>query len=193
MELKNRKSQLKNKYSTTNHSPYGECLNRRLRLVCCGKSQLKIQQMAFMLMAVFIFFVLAGMFYILAQSTDFKKQAEISARDRAVKLADTLASSPELTCGSYCVDADRAMVLVNNAEYKSFWQIASLKIRILKNESIDKICTESNYPDCNMIQIYRTDSGETTVDSFVSVCSRVKEGEYVYYKCELGKLIVGYA
>jgi len=160
-----------------------------------GKSgQLKIQQMAFMLMAVFIFFVLAGMFYVITQSQDIVKKANLLERNNAIGVANMLADSAEFSCGAYCIDADRAMVLRKKAPYSNgtLWKVTSIKIRSISNSSKDILCTEANYPDCNLIKVYDKGVGETTVYSYVAVCKRVKEKEYVEYTCELGQFIIGY-
>ncbi|MBU4087044.1 MAG: hypothetical protein KKB21_05715 [Nanoarchaeota archaeon] len=158
------------------------------------KSQLKIQQMAFMLMAVFIFFVLAGMFYILSQSQNIAKKANLLERNNAIGLANMLVDSAEFSCGTYCIDADRAMVLRKKSPYTNgtLWKVNSIKIRTLSNATKDTLCTEANYPDCNLIKVYDKGAGETSVYSYVSVCKRVKENEYIEYRCELGQFIVGY-
>jgi hypothetical protein len=154
--------------------------------------QLKIQQMAFMLMAVFIFFILVGLFYITIQSQGARSRAQLDDRNRAIELANNLVDSAEFSCGSYCVDADRAMVLGNKSVYKSLWQVSSIKIRTISNSSKDVACTKTNYPDCNLIKVYDKKVAETTVYSYVSVCKRVSQMEYVEYNCELGKFIIGY-
>ena len=163
------------------------------------KSQLKIQQMAFMLMAVFIFFILAGLFYLMAQSNDLRRRAELTERNKAIEIANNLMNSAEFSCGDYCIDADRAMTLRKINAYQgkdTIWKISSIKIRNVLNDEKEVICTEATYPDCNLIKVYDKavkESGESSVYSFVAVCKRAKEKEYVDYKCELGKLIVGYA
>lgn len=164
----------------------------RQRIINKKKSQLKIQQMAFMLMAVFIFFILAGLFYVISQSHDIKRRAELDEQKRAIELAGNLADSAEFSCGSYCIDADRAVVLGNRTVYKNLWGVSSIKIRTGSNNSKDVTCTRANYPDCNLIVVYNKKVGETTVYSYVSVCARVREEEYVDYRCEIGKFIVGY-
>ncbi|MFH1711381.1 MAG: hypothetical protein ABH840_03655 [Nanoarchaeota archaeon] len=189
----NNKGQLKNaKYA-------GLCGNKAYKISAKSRKmntsgQLKIQQMAFMLMAVFIFFVLAGMFYILTQSQDIVKKANLLERNNAIGLANMLADSAEFSCGAYCVDADRAMVLRKKSPYSNgtLWKVTSIKIRSISNSSKDTLCTEANYPDCNLIKVYDKGVGETTVYSYVAVCKRVKEKEYVDYRCELGQFIIGY-
>lgn len=156
-----------------------------------NKAQLKIQQMAFMLMAVFIFFVLAGLFYIVIESTSLKKQATLLEKNNAIELARMLASSAEFSCGDYCIDGDRAMVLNKRTAYKNLWAAASIEIRTI-SASNEVLCTELNYPNCTLIKIYDKGVSGSTASSFVSLCKRNKEGDYISYKCELAKLIVGY-
>jgi hypothetical protein len=157
------------------------------------KAQLKIQQMAFMLIALFIFFILVGMFYIVIQSQELRRTATQKERDDAVQIANILVNSPELSCGDYCVDADRAMVLANISSYKDFWQVNSIEIRTIFPENTKEVlCTRANYPNCNLIRIFDKGKGEGTASSFVSLCKRTKEKEYIYFKCELGRMIVGY-
>ena len=154
------------------------------------KGQLKIQQMAFMLMAVFLFFLLAGVFYLAMQTQEYKKQATSANREYALSLANMIVNSPEFTCGDSCIDADRVMVLRNNSVYRNFWNVKTLEIRIIGNESKDIPCSSGNYPNCNYIKIY---GGEgTSISTFISVCFRQNNNDYIDYKCKLGRIILGY-
>lgn len=154
------------------------------------KAQLKIQQMAFMLMAVFLFFILAGLFYLVIQGQDFRRQASILERNRAIEMANTLAGTAEFSCGPYCVDLDRVMALRNRTAYKNFWKVNRIEIRIIDGEK-EKICTDGNYPECNLIRLGESTLGSSAY-SFVSVCYRENNNGYIDYKCEIGKFIVGY-
>lgn len=157
------------------------------------KSQLKIQQMAFMLVAVVLFFILAGVFYMVIFSRDLHTQATMLEKDNAVETANILASSAEFSCGSYCIDADRAMVLGKEKAYENFWKVSSIEIRkVYPGNTEEVLCTSANYPNCNLIKVYDKPGSTGSASSFVSLCRREKEGGYVYYKCELAKFIVGY-
>lgn len=150
--------------------------------------------MAFMLMAVFIFFILAGLFYIVIQSQEWRKEATLAEKNKAIALVNTLASSAEFSCGAYCVDADRAMVLAKRTAYKNFFGLESIEIRtIYPANNKEVLCTESSYPNCNLIKIFSKGKGENTASSFISLCKRINENSYIYYKCEIAKLIVGYS
>ena len=93
-----------------------------------NKAQLKIQQMAFMLIAFTLFFALVGMFFLTIQFQKIKESAGILEETNALLLVTKLANSPEFSCGKSfgtgkvnCVDSDKVMALRNNAQkYKDF-------------------------------------------------------------------------
>ena len=87
------------------------------------KAQMKIQQMAFMLMAIVLFFILAGLFWLAVYSTNLRKEATMLEQEKAVILASMLGESAEFSCGgeSYCIDTDKMMVLKDRQAYKNFW------------------------------------------------------------------------
>lgn len=155
---------------------------------------MKIQQMAFMLVAVFIFFMLAGLFFLMIQSQEWEREANLLEKNKATELARFLAESAEFSCGAYCIDADRAMMIKKRAAYSDFWGVKSIEIRTIypKNEK-EILCTESSYPNCNLIKIIEDkENSEKTASSPVALCKRTMEKNYVYYKCEIARLIIGY-
>lgn len=159
------------------------------------RSQLKIQQMAFMLMAVFLFFVLVGLFWLMLSSQSMKKEVNLLAKNDAIEHARMLASSPEFTCGDYCIDADRVLVLLNRTVYKNFWNVESIEIRTVYPENTQEVpCTMVNFDSCNYLNVYnkRQDEQASKVSSYVSLCKRTREGDYIYNKCQLAKIIIGY-
>ena len=100
------------------------------------RAQLKIQQMAFMLMAITLFFILVGMFVLVIRFSNLKNVAEALEEKNAMLLVSRLANSPEFSCGnafgskSSCVDADKVMVLKEeSADYGSFWGVEKIEIR----------------------------------------------------------------
>jgi hypothetical protein len=158
------------------------------------KSQFKIQQMAFMILGVFIFFVLVGLLFIVMESQKWKDEANTAQKDMAVELANVLASSAEFSCGAYCVDADRLMSLVNKTAYKDFWGLDSIEVRTVYPANTKEIlCNPSNYPNCNYIKILKKGNGQQTASSFVSLCKRINEKNYIYFKCDVAKILMGYS
>jgi len=165
--------------------------------------QLKIQQMAFMLVAVTIFFVLAGMFILVIKFSGLKDLATELEERNALLLVTKLANSPEFSCGESfgankinCVDSDKLMVLRENADrYEGFWGVSNVEIRKIypKTSSGDVECNLGNYPECDIIKILDKEiSAEHS--KFVSLCRKEKDaptGE-VYNKCEVARIMVSY-
>lgn len=163
------------------------------------KAQLKIQQMAFMLIAVFVFFVLAGMFFLVIRFSGLKKSAEILEEENAMLLASKLANSPEFSCGeafeakTNCIDADKVMMLKNKIKnYKDFWGVENIEIRRIYPVTSNVICEFNNYPDCNIIKIISSNVSGIGISNFVSLCRKESSEGESYDKCELAKLIVSY-
>ncbi len=163
------------------------------------KAQLKIQQMAFMLIAVTLFFVLVGMFILTIYVSGLKNSAAVLDEKNALLLVTKLANSPEFSCGeafgnvrTNCIDADKVMMLKEKiSQYKRFWDIENVEIRTIYPKSENKECTLENYPNCNILKI-REGNITTEYSNFVSLCrKKVFNGE-VENKCELAKLMISY-
>lgn len=164
-----------------------------------NKGQLKIQQMAFMLIAVTLFFVLVGMFILSIQLSGLRDSAAVLEEKNAMLLVTKLANSPEFSCGeafknkrTNCVDSDKVFILKENInKYNDFWDVENIEIRKIYPLLENIECSSENYPDCNIIKI-REGKVSTEFSNFVSLCRKESiEGE-VYNKCELAKLIVSY-
>lgn len=170
-------------------------------MVTRKKAQLKIQQMAFMLLAVTLFFVLVGIFVLTFKFAGLKDTATGLEEENAIKLVAKLANSPEFSCGESfgstrinCIDADKAMALKENAEkYSKFWGVSNIEIRrIYPDTNSEIICDQSNYPNCNIIRIKQEDVSGFEVSNFVSLCRKDVFEEIIYDRCEIGKIIISY-
>lgn len=170
-----------------------------MKIIKAKKAQLKIQQMAFMLIAVTLFFVLVGMFILTIYVSGLKNSAAALDEKNALLLVTKLANSPEFSCGeafgnmrTNCVDADKVMMLREKiSKYKGFWDVENVEIKKIYPKSENKECTLENYPDCNTIKI-REGNITAEYSNFVSLCrKKVVKGE-VENKCEIAKLIVSY-
>ena len=163
------------------------------------KAQLKIQQMAFMLMAVTLFFILVGMFVLSIYLSDLRNSASVLEGRNAMLLVTKLANSPEFSCGGVfggkktnCIDADKVMMLRENInKYSGFWDVENIEIRRIYPVSADKECTLKTYPDCNIIKI-REGTITAEFSNFVSLCRKESLNGKVYDKCEIAKLMVSY-
>ena len=160
--------------------------------------QMKIQQMAFMLIAVVLFFALVGMFVLVVRFAGLKQASVILEEENAVLLVTKLANSPEFACGSSfgssrlnCVDADKIMILKEHiSEYSGFWGIAEIQIRKIYSDS-DIECNLGNYPDCGIIKVYSKNVNKLPASSnFVALCWKEGSDAGVYGKCEIARLMI---
>lgn len=186
------------------------------------KGQLKIQQMAFVLIAVTLFFVIVGLFVLTISFSGIKESADILKEENALVLVSRLADSPEFSCGNVfeetninCVDADKLIALKNNlGGYSNFWDVEGIKVRKIYPESGSETeCHGGNYLECNVITLISSDEG-TGVSNFVSLCRKNLDTEINLIpdgcgddseveceeveekrfqdKCELAKIIITY-
>lgn len=160
------------------------------------KGQLKIQQTAFMLIAITLLFILAGLFFLSIYMANMQRSAEIIRENKAVLSSIFLSGSAEFSCGDYCVNADRLMILKDKEVYEDFWpeDISSIRIRkVYPRDYAGKECDNENYPNCNIYTIYDRDvESEREVDNFVALCRRESFQGYLIRKCELGRLMIGF-
>ena len=164
------------------------------------KSQFKVQQTAFMLLAITLFFILVFIFWLVLQSKNLRKTATQLEEDRAVILSQFIPKSSEFSCSreidiNYCIDTDKILILENKAFYKELWPVSYIKIRKITNETKEVVCSKANYPNCNVFNVFKNeeaDDGGTGIGSFVALCRKERENNYLINKCELGKIIIGY-
>ncbi len=159
------------------------------------RGQMKIMQMSFMIIGVFFFFVLVGLFFLMISFKDVKSGAADLAREQAISSVEVIAGMSELSydkSDSMVLDEDKLRVLASGAgaDYERFWPIASLEVYKVY-PVFDSVvpCPASN---CNYYELY--DSGQRNaekVSAYVSICKRTKELGGVYDKCEIGKIVVG--
>jgi len=159
-------------------------------------SQFKIQQMAFMLLAVTLFFVLVALFWLSIQYKNINKQASELEQNKAVIMAGFLSGTSEFACsremGSYCISTDKLIGLGNKTVYKDFWPVSFIKIRKISPRSEKEIvCSKVNYPDCNIFEVYGSGNGSGE-GSYVALCRYEQVEGYSQRICELGRMIIGY-
>ena len=79
------------------------------------KAQLKIQQMIFMVLAITLFFILVGLFFLSVKITNLEQDVIDLNRDKAARLVSKIASNPEFIFRekSNAIDADKIMILKN--------------------------------------------------------------------------------
>jgi hypothetical protein len=161
-------------------------------------AQMKIQQMAFMLVAVILFFALVGMFVLVVRFSGLRQASVILEQENSMLLVTKLANSPEFACGfSFgssrlsCIDGDKIMILKEHiSEYSGFWGIAEIEIRKIYSDSGIE-CNSGNYPDCGIIKLYSKNVNKLPASSnFVALCWKESSDTGVYGKCEIARLMI---
>ena len=166
--------------------------------------QFKIQQMAFMLIAVIVFFALVGIFVLAFRLSSIKETANLLEEQNAMLLVSKLANSPEFSCGNAfdeisrktgCVDADKLMMVKQDInKYRNFWGVYGIEVRtVYPKQETEKACTLSNYPNCNVIKLLENSSQGYDYSNFVSLCRKEKSLEGAPYdKCNIAEIIIRY-
>lgn len=153
-----------------------------------SKGQMKIQEMAFVLVGIFIFFALVLIFYANIRFSGIRQDAQDLKDTAAKELVKTIAGSPEFSwegCQN-CVDLDKVFLLAESKKYAGFWGLDYLKVERVAPRYKPRQCTRGNYPDCTDITIINSSNYGSPAWSYVSLC-RYEAGEE-YTKCELGKI-----
>ncbi|MFA7707544.1 MAG: hypothetical protein WCX73_01210 [Candidatus Pacearchaeota archaeon] len=173
--------------------------NHRFLVPKSSKAQLKIQEMAFFLVAVLLFFILVGLFAFSIYFAHLTKSANAVSEERTLSSITNLADAAEFNCGEpNCIDADKVIGLMQNVKYEKFWSFSSLKILrssgfpMNKDESKWITCTPTNYPDCDVFEIYdKNVKNERTISNYVALCRVELENGENYKRCEIAKVIAG--
>ncbi|MFA6023271.1 MAG: hypothetical protein WC781_04240 [Candidatus Pacearchaeota archaeon] len=162
-----------------------------MSIVLNQKGQLKIQQMSFMLLAVFLFFMMVLLFYVAVSTTNLKKEQVSLERDKGIGLAAKIASTAEFGFEGIpnSIDADKAMIIKNEVKYRDYWGINGIIIKKVYPASSNIECKASNYPDCDTIKIF-TANESSSISSFVSLCRKQTSGGHSYNHCELAKIMI---
>jgi hypothetical protein len=149
--------------------------------------------MAFMLVAVMIFFAMVGLIYFSISMANLQSEVADLRREEAREIVRKLSGTPELAFTSstdcaVCLDMDKALMLNENNKYDGFWNIDYLMIEKIMPDSPDVKCTRANYPNCNKIVIVDKTNGNLggTKTAFVALARwDNNKNTFVY---ELGRL-----
>jgi len=160
-----------------------------------NSGQMKIMQMSFMIIGVFFFFVLVGLFVLGIAFGDVRSGAEELARAQAISSIGVIAGMSELNYDAddtMSVDEDKLKIMSGgfSNNYEDFWPVAS--IEVYKVYNVSREIVECPSVGCNYYSVYS--SGQRNIEkvsSYVSICKRVKEFGSVHNKCEVGKILVG--
>ncbi|MBS3066072.1 hypothetical protein J4229_03450 [Candidatus Pacearchaeota archaeon] len=153
------------------------------------KGQTKIQEMAFVLIAIVIFFSMVALVYFSIRLSSLKGDAETQREQSTKEIIRKLSDIPEFSWAdcSGCIDMDKVFVLKGKSSYNNFWALDYLAIEKIYPNRTKSECTNANYPECTtIILINKTGSYGSPTGAFVSLCGYYKE--YGGIRCELGKI-----
>ncbi len=154
-----------------------------------SKGQIKIQQMAFVLVSLVVFGALASIFYLSINLSNLKDTAGDLEDERAKELVRSLSSLPELEFSSSdcsnCIDFDKVLLLKERKAYSDFFNLDYLQIEKVYPEDKEE-CTKSNYPNCKTVTLINKNIGSPK-SAFVSICHWAQE-KGGYSKCEIGRI-----
>jgi len=159
------------------------------------KGQMKIQEMSFMLLGLVLFFVIAGLFFLVISNAGLKGRAQSASEVKATTTISSLASSPEIGCAgkTLCVDTDKVLALKDRPSFNNFWNVkGGLIIRKTYPTLEGEIeCNIGNYDNCNQFTLKEIEQGQgySGISSFVVLCRKEAIDNYNYDKCELGEII----
>jgi hypothetical protein len=178
------------------------------------KAQMKIQQMSFMLLAVFLFLAMVGMIVVTISMSKLKHSATDLAEQNAKLLATKIANSPEFSCGEVyggnlktdCIDMDKVMALKENigkyitnmGKDANFWGVSNIEIRrlyppyLVNNQLREVECTTTNYPKCNLVKIINKPVAGYARANYVALCRKEKYNGEIVNKCEMGQISISY-
>ena len=160
-----------------------------------NKGQIKIQQMAFVLVAVFIFFSMAAVFYLSISSSNLRENVESLREQEVLEQVRAISSTAEFNwevsgdCAA-CLDFDKALMLKERESYQDFWKdIQLLEIRkIYPKEETEIECSLTNYPNCNKLTLVEKQGDFRAHGAFVSLCRYDQEKSSNI--CELGQVLI---
>jgi hypothetical protein len=164
----------------------------KMKSVKNKKSQIKIKQMVFMLIAVTILIAMVGMIFLMIRIEKLKNTASELEEQNAVLLASKLANSPEFTCGSAfggqrsnCIDYDKLRALKYNMwKYEDFWGVKNVELMILYEAG--------SFTTNDGIVLVEGPVEGKDAHSFVTVCKKQILNNKIQDVCTLGILFVRY-
>ncbi len=152
------------------------------------QGQLKIQEMAFVLVALLVFFALVTLLFVKLRTGSIQEQADTTREEAAQQLALVLAATPELAWSACvgCIDLDKALMVQKEEEklhlYQELWKLDYLAIERLYPRPTERACSAGTYPDCHFLTLINGSVYGVSARSFVSLCRRYD----AQIRCELG-------
>lgn len=145
------------------------------------KAQVKVQETAFMLLALAFFLILILIFYSNYQLKQLYDEYNKIQSEKAVSLLEKFVALPEFSClHGKCVDMDKLFALDNVTGYDDLWR------------GVSKIEVVRIYPSRKNFVVYQKGILDDIIGyaAFVPLCKTRYADGYVWQECSLAKLIV---
>ncbi len=160
------------------------------------RSQMKIQQMAFVLVAIMIFFGFVALIYFSLTLTNISRISQQLRDNEAREIVNTISSSPELAFTSagdcsFCIDLEKVILLKEDQDYKKFWNLDYLMIeRVYPSIDGEIECTRADLQgsklECNQITIIQSTGTIAAKKAFVTLVRY--DSEIKNFRYELGRI-----
>jgi len=143
-------------------------------------AQIKIQETAFVLLAIALLAILIFIFYSKFQVGKLQSEIQTINQETAKSMLEKIAAMPELACSGFgneqvlCIDKDKASILSKEQGYEKFWQ------------NVARIELVPIYPESPRITIYAGKEGNATYSTFINLCSQKAD----VWSCAIGKVLI---
>ncbi len=144
-----------------------------------NKGQLKIQEMAFVLLALVVLGGIVFLFTIRLQSNKLSEEVGSLGQQRALSLRDKIAALPEIKCArGACIDEDKVRIIQNYDLEDLFPGVSGARIVQI-------------YPTDKEIVLYKTGRpANASYSTFVNLCQQKQIGTTFEYDCGLAMLLL---
>lgn len=144
------------------------------------KAQMKIQEMAFVLLALVLLALIGFIFFLRLSQQKFTESAETIKAKTTISLLERIASLPELECPRQplCIDEDKANMFIQQSDKLSQLFQGLTKVRIKRI-----------YPSGPDLILYDTGQGNSSYSTFISLCKYNLATTPLSYNCNMALIV----
>lgn len=152
------------------------------------KAQVKIQEMAFVLVAIVILGGIVFIFFSKFQLANVQKAAETVKQKEAISLLERISAMPEIKCAErgvekFCIDQDKLEIFIPMAASSAY---------IKQWQGMQKVSISNIWPDEKEWTIYGKWQGNFTYSTFINVCKQEFK-EASSWTCSLALMEISYS
>jgi hypothetical protein len=173
-----------------------------------AKAQLQIQEMAFVLVGLILFFGLIMLFFAVFQQAKIKSLAEQTRREEIVAKLHSIVNMPEFACReAFCIDEEKVQGFLALSQKQKYYEkfdkqyIVLIKVeRVWSQEGAgSNICNKENVPqspsNCKTYEIYNNTAKKSSYEAhstFTLMCHHTLTNGQAAIVCDVGKIVVGF-